>query len=742
MDRRFARRAACAVAALLLAALVVPLGPASVAAHATATTSARVTMRVADVMPDTPAPSYRPHRLDVVLSLHNGTAHTLRNVSISAGRGYPVGTLQGFNHLVSHPAPPPPSTLCCVNSSPAEVTLLAGASVQVVFHTKTEIPTDSGICLCADAIYPLYFIASHVDGGVTRTVATARTFIPSFKEKVAKLHVGWVWPLLDRPHRLGVDPTVFTDDTLAQEVAPGGRLDTMLRVVERVVAQVPMTLVVDPDLIDELHAMAQGPYRLQPPGKKLTKVHTGTAAAQSWLQRLRSVLGTPGVEIDLTPPGDPDVDSLARDGLQWTVAVSQEEQSHVTDALGGQTPLSDITWPVGGRLSQATLDELASQGTNTVILSDAALQPTERRSESALTGDALASLETATGSTEAALTSPPVQQLVSTILSSGPQGFAALPRLVSLLALRVIASPHQSHYLTITPPRDLGSDPRHPLDPDVAVRLILATARTSWASADPLRVAASAITPSDDGRLRSERERGGLSPDVLDAAGYVSDSLPGLYTLFSDHPADARQVHLDTLPTTVQRLESSSLIGAPKVSAAAADRVRGVITKLRQNSVYLVPPANGKGYTYTLTSDKSSLTVTVVNNLTVPVRIRLSMSRTSGPPGFTAGDIGEQTINPGVKKQLKVPTQVSVLGRYQVGVQLSTPSGLALGSPLELSVRSTALGTIGVVITVVAGVVLAIALLVRLVVRLRRRRRRAALRLADPPAATAATAGR
>ncbi len=59
--------------------------------------------------------------------------------------------------------------------------------------------------------------------------------------------VGWVWPLLDRPHRLG-DDTVFTDDTAGGSFAAGGRLSRVLDVAEQLPASVRLTLVVDPEL--------------------------------------------------------------------------------------------------------------------------------------------------------------------------------------------------------------------------------------------------------------------------------------------------------------------------------------------------------------------------------------------------------------------------------------------------------------------------------------------------------------
>jgi hypothetical protein len=50
---------------------------------------------------------------------------------------------------------------------------------------------------------------------------------------------------------------------------------------------------------------------------------------------------------------------------------------------------------------------------------------------------------------------------------------------------------------------------------------------------------------------------------------------------------------------------------------------------------------------------------------------------------------------------------------------LFTPSNEQLGAPVDLSVHSTALGAIGVIITITAAAVLVLALLIRFIRRLR-----------------------
>ena len=129
--------------------------------------------------------------------------------------------------------------------------------------------------------------------------------------------------------------------------------------------------------------------------------------------------------------------------------------------------------------------------------------------------------------------------------------------------------------------------------------------------------------------------------------------------------------------------------------------------------------------TYTLTSSNAPLPITVENNLDVTVRVRVEVSTENRLPGFTATQGSLQTIAPNTKVTLHIPTHVERTGRFKVQAVLVTPSDVKIGDAVSLSVHSTALGAIGVIITVAAAVVLVVALLVRLVRRLRKRRRAA-----------------
>jgi hypothetical protein len=694
-----AARRICTLGAVVLLALSATGWLGAAPAHA-AVRPGTVRMTVADVRPNTPLLSLTPKPLVVTLTLANTTGQTLRDVTVSGARGDPLTSQTALDSAIAKPKPPT-GNLVAPFKRTYRVTVGPHASVAVDYGITYDIPTDAELCLCQNAIYPLYFTADYTPPtGPTVRLATAQTYLPSFTTQPAKAQLAWVWPLLDRPHRLLSDK-LFLDDDLATEVAPGGRLDRLLQVVEGVGRDVPMTLVTDPDLIDELAVMSGG-YRVK--GSKGSVAGAGQADAAGWLDRLRKVLAVPDMELSLTPFGDPPVETLARAGLSWAVGLSAQAQARVTTALGRALPPSDIAWPANQTISSRTLATLVKQGTKTVIVSDRGLPG---GSSLPVVPDALAPLQSASGAAIAAVTSTTIDRWARVVLRPNGPGLGALPQLVAEAAMRVEQSRAQSHFLLISPPRQLN------VDPAVAERAILATSRTVWSSPLALRAATGAVTPVSHGRLRNRVPPPSLPASTLSSLDYVTNSLPGLSTLFTD--AAGRTAFLGNLPTGVQRAESSSLLAEPKLSVAYSRRLADLVLHLR-DGVVLVRPSNG---TYTLPSRDSRLPITIANRLAARVTVVVSVAST---PGFNADPV-KRTIDANSTVQVRVPTRVDRVGRFEVQVSLSTTDGLAISSPLSLSVHSTALGTVGVVITIIAAAVLGAALLIRFIRRMRRRGR-------------------
>jgi hypothetical protein len=150
----------------------------------------------------------------------------------------------------------------------------------------------------------------------------------------------------------------------------------------------------------------------------------------------------------------------------------------------------------------------------------------------------------------------------------------------------------------------------------------------------------------------------------------------------------------------------------------SASALRKAIGRLLDR-VSLLAPADG---TYSLASRDSPLPLTVQNQLPFAVSVQVDLS-TPSTRSIRFGDIGVQTLAPGERTTLEVPTEVRQNGRYAVSAALRTPDGAALGDSVALLVRSTAYGTISRLITVGAAGLLALLFLRRLVLLVLRRRR-------------------
>lgn len=716
MRKRHARRGwafaaafAVAVTSSVTAGTALPAAPAA-AAEPLNDHSVQIT--VEEVTPSTPAETFKPKPLKIMLTLTNTTDQSLSNVQVKIVRGSPINTQQDLDGAIARPQPPTDPNLSAgvdtADGKPVQTPLGAKAAIGLTFTTATEIPTETPLCLCANAIYPLYITAHTTDtAGNDITIGSAQTYVPSFKD-TSYTHVGvsWVWPILDRPHRMLGD-TQFLDDELASSV-DGGRLDRVLQVAEQVAPTVPLTLEMDPELIDELAVMANGKYQYPNRGKLTDGV--GTAVARSWLTRLKTVLGTPGVRVSFTPPGDPDLEALSRAGLTWTATPSQAMQARIESWLGTMSFTPSVVWPVDETAGQDTLGAVARQGSGSVVLDDTTLPPAVANATPA----GLATVQTTAGPLTAFVTSHAVERYVASTLTLGGAGLSSLPQLVAEVALRAVEQGSASQYVVITPPRLVNPNI------DTATRAITDTAKAFWSSALPLQTAAQSITPSERGGLSAHRS-GLLPPRVIDAIATVSTTVPALSSMFSSTDASAI---LGNLPAAAQRAASAGWQADPDPAVrqegdqATTDLLHHIDSI--ESNVQIVKPSSG---TYTLASSNSPLPLTIWNRFTVPVTVQIRVSTQNGLPGFTADTIAPQVIAPNVKKQMQIPTHVQRTGRFEVQAELLTPTREAVGDPVELSIRSTALGTIGVVITVVAGAILVLALLVRLVVRWRRRSR-------------------
>jgi Family of unknown function (DUF6049) len=727
------RRAVARAAALIAAAgLLLPFGAAAPAQAKIAKSVADdlVVIHVDSVSPSTPIPTTHKRRLSIALTVTNRTPDDIQNLEILGERGDPIGGQAALDQSLANPVPPA-SGLPIPSRSPIQLALPAGASTSVTFETTTStVDSGTGICMCASPItgpliYPLFFTAHQLQNGVDNILGVTTTYLPIFYQTPQPVRVSWVWPLLDVPHRLAND-TVFTDDTLAESISTG-RLSNALAVVEQVGGQVPITLLVDPDLLDEIEVMATGQYTVLSADGKTTP-GTGQAAATAWLARFRAVLqNDPGVTVELTPYADPDVETVTARGLTWADSMPAEMIGHVTDALAGRPFDTSVSWPVTGAISRTTLRRLAPS-VKTVLLNSSAVT-FDNGVGHVLPGFARLSLS-ATTQLPAALLSPDIEKYAARAISLGAGGVGSIPPLVAELAVRAVEQPDAEHAVAITAPRYV--------DPDVtaAVRTILETSTSTFAQPisllDVLRNSTGTLISTTHSALAKVPGTVlATAPATLQAAGEASVDLRAIRSLLDTQQDQNAAALVASLPESIQRAESSAwrnpanLAAGEKYATALSEQFNDLKTGVQI----------GGGRSYTLASSNSPLPITISNALRfgVRVRVRVIPRNTSG---LTAQDVGVESIDAGQTKTIYVPTTTVRSGRFLVDVLLQTPNRQPLGPPVTMAVRSTALGPIGVIITIVSGAVLAIALLWRVVRRLRSRRARGAPPEASLPVGT------
>lgn len=549
-------------------------------------------------------------------------------------------------------------------------------------------------------VYPLLVnVNATPDGDVEQRVGQLDTYLPFFPEPPeAATGVAWLWPLVDRPHR-SPDGT-FLDDELAQSVAGGGRLDRMLSLAQAN-PEVPVTLAVDPLLLDTLRAMAGG-YRL-PDGS----AGGGGPAATAWLQRLTALAGTrPVIAV---PYADADIVALIRAGLVEQAAIAVERGAQLVTEVLGVEPATGLAWPIDGAITDAALAVLQTAGAEQLVLGADAVDlppPTNR------TGSAATTVSTPTGAVTA-LVSDPVLDGVVAAADSWPTGpRVAEQRYLAELAMITAEAPSEARELLVVPPRrwDARASYALPMLADTATEPWLRPVAATELQDVPAEGSVELVYPVV--AAAAELDPAGMA--VL-AAGVASiDDFGSMLVLDSAEDERAAMTITAPLNRAVLTAASSYRRADPAGLRTAAEAVLAAVEAQRQR-VFLIVPTDG---TYSLASARAPLVFTVENQLPVPLRVRLSVD-TSLVAGLSTDETGEQVLAPASRTLIEVPATVERPGEFRVTSTIFTPAGGTLGEPVRLTVRSTVYGGIALAITIGAGALLLLLFGLRLIRRLR-----------------------
>ncbi|KQS66838.1 DUF6049 family protein [Modestobacter sp. Leaf380] len=666
-------------------------------------------------------------------TLVNDSDDTITDLSVRLQRGDRLSTRA---ELAADVAAPSTGSAVQAPFLPVDGVLDPGDDLRFTYTATTD-----ELGLTADGVYPVLLnVNGSRDGLVERIGELSTHLLVQPAVPTSRTTVAWLWPLTDRPHRDASG--AFTDDELADDVSAGGRLDRALDVLEELPdggVAVPVTLVVDPALVEELRAMAGG-YTVD------GVAGSGTAAATDWLDRLRALAAVHPVAA--LPYADVDADALQAAGLADVLTRSlpgtaEGTAAQPTDADGdpavtpapgapprtepaGDTgagariladtldvePATDLAWPTGGTVRADTLATLRAGGADRVVLAAGAYSdPGAALGSTGGTAAARVPLETADGETTTLVADGTLSAVVASAATA-----AAGPRVVEqryLAELGVLTSqlaavdPAVAQTVLVVPPREVDADPSWatPMIADTVTQPWLAAASVEDLAEGPEADAGELVEPTGDRQL--------ALAGMAEIAGSVAVRDDVATAVVSD-PATV----LAGYDAAIARASSSGWLGDPEGFATAATDLDRTVAALR-GQVTLLAPADGA---YSLASSDAPLVLTVRNDLPFAVSAQLALSSRGGL-GFSSDPVPATVLEPGSRTTITVPTQVRQSGSFTVAAMLSTPSGGPLGEPVQLRVTSTAYGPITLAITIGAAALLGLLFLRRLVLFVLRRRR-------------------
>lgn len=612
----------------------------------------------------------------------------------------------------------------------------------------------------APGVYPLLVnVNGRPDYGGVARLDDARTLLPvlavpgsrEVRDAAPPTDLTLVWPLADNPKLAGGvpgggDPMIrLVDDSLATSLAPGGRLFGLLAAFDTATSgtsaqaaalRTAGCLAIDPDLLVTVQAMTS-PYlvSLQPAEPRGRAVPgSGERAAAAWLTHLRAV-ASHSCTVAL-PFGQVDVAALATADDPALRAIAFETPADVVDSILGVTSLRGLAMPTSGQLLDPGADQVrAAQVPATAIAATNVagpgssprgdgLVPLGRDLGAALFDPAVTTALAALGPTDpgsavTAHTTGTTPTAVRFPLSDEPavarRGAAVGALMAQALTPEADSAggaseagasgfaPDLGRSQLVMPPQIWAATAA---DASTVLGAVGTLFQRELSTPKPLPEVAAAAAQAAGAPWRLRRPAG-TAASVVPAAtiARAADQTHELARFQGSLGTDPKSPltparYISPLREDVVRAlrYSPERIRADGDANTRLDALRRSLT-LQLRSVSILSP----GGTYTLASDKSPLLLVARNDLPVPIRTRVVWSAPEGVH-IDAADVKELPARG--TRQLELPTTVSYSKKIQVDLSLQTPTGMALGEPIRISVHSNAYGRTLFLITLGAGVLL------------------------------------
>ncbi|MGW4237738.1 DUF6049 family protein [Streptomyces sp. NPDC004749] len=712
--RRWLRRTASLIAgAPLLAGLLTGTAPAASAAP---TANEATGSRTVDVSLDTLNPSapVKGDTLTISGTVTNEGKKTVTNAQVDLRVGPRLSGRTAIDDAAER-----------ADNSSGDVAPLGG-SYKVTFpKLASGVPQDFALSvpvgklgLGDDGIYQLDISLSGRTAAApySHVLGLQRTFLPWQPDPTEKkTQLTALWPLTSRAHlsaETGSDDQqtpVFENDDLAEELAPGGRLEQMVSLGSRL----PVTWVIDPDVIATADAMTRK-YEVR--NGDTTVPGRNQAVAAQWLNSLEKAVA--GHKVVALPFADPDLASLAHRGKDVSGALSHLQPA--TDVAGKTVetilhvkPSVDFAWPVDGAIDPSIVDVATSAGAHNIITRGDSLQDN-------LPYTATAARPIGGGTTAIVADTRLSTAFQGDMTEAGSSTLAVQKFLAQSLAL-TLQQPGNERSIVVAPQRMPTAAQAQSM-----ARALRGLDAERWTEPTDLIEAAAAkpdsrATTKVPSAARYPKSLRGqeLPADAFLEIKQTTDRLDNFKAILSSPDRVAAP-----FSNAINRAMSASWRGDPEAAQQYRGAVENYLLSLA-DEVQLIPKSD-----LTLSGRSATVPVTVQNQLLQGVQNLVLRLKSDNPTRLRLDGnraVAEQPIkiDGGHSQSVKFTGAGNANGPVQVTAQLYTVDGRPYGAPMTFQVKVSEITP--TVMLVIAGGVL---LLVLAGVKMYSQRKRAVARKA------------
>ncbi|SED11930.1 hypothetical protein SAMN05216483_3170 [Streptomyces sp. 2131.1] len=531
----------------------------------------------------------------------------------------------------------------------------------------------------------VYQLGISLSGRTSHTVydqvlGIKRTFLPwQDGERDSRIGLSYLWPLIASAHltaETGSDEQqtpVFADDDLAAEIAPGGRLEQMVSLGR----QLPVTWVIDPDLLASVDAMTK-PYRVR--SGDTTVAGTNQEVAKKWLTSLEAAVSE-GKVVAL-PFGDPDLASIAHRGKTVSGTLSHLQTASEVAGMTVETilhlkPSTDFAWPVDGAVDPSIVDVATSAGAHNVIARSDSLEETGNL---AYTPSAARPIG---GGTTAVVADARLSTAFQGDMGNAGSSTLAVQKFLALTLALAEQDTDKDRSVVVAPSRmptvaQAQSMARalHALDDD---RWTQPQGLTKASATKPDAEATTSVPPAS--RYPKKLRRQELPTQAFQDIKSIQSSLDNFQVILT-HPERV----VTPFGNAVNRSMSTSWRGRPLKAQQYRDSVRTYLQGL-VGEVQLVPKSD-----ITLSGRSATIPVTVQNRLLQDVDdlvLRLKSDNATRLKLNDGGSTAEQPIQIGAghSQSVKFDAAANINGQVQMTAQLYTKDGTPYGEEMAFTVK-------------------------------------------------------